>query len=409
MHEMAVGKHANFLKPTLLATAAVLVSSGIRNTTGLLVNPLVQSTALSLSAVSMAMAVGQLAFGLFQPLSGLLTVRYKTFTVLVLGVVSLVAGLLGVQFAGSLFAFILCFGLLLPAGSAASSFPVLMGHISHSVPDARRSLSGGIINAGVSAGQFVLAPLIQIFLNFYGLYGTCVFLAGVSALSLVPAWFLCRTKEEPVQTAAREENRALAAAPGLKEEIAQAFRQPAYVFLHCGFFACGFHVAFLATHLPGEISFFGFSGSFSALCFSALGLCNIAGCILAGIGGGIFRPKNILAGIYCVRLLLIGAYIFLPKTAPVFIVFAAIMGLTYGSTVPPTAAITSRLVSPRNLSTLFALIFLTHQAGSFFGAWLGGFVMQNAGSFMPVWFLDAGLSLFAAVISFKIYEYAPKH
>jgi MFS family permease len=398
-----------FWKLTLFATAAILVSTGIRNTVGLLVNPLVENTVLSLTQVSMAMAIGQFTFGIFQPLGGLLTAKYKTFPILLAGVICLIVGFLGLRFADSALVVILCFGILTPAGAAASSFPILMGHISKSVPDEKRSISGGLINAGGSAGQFVLAPFIQICLNTYGLYGAGAFLAGAAALSLIPSWFLCHTKEKGSPAVTLEAVPAESVNTELKEEIVKAFHNPAYLFLHCGFFACGFHVAFLATHLPGEIIFWGFSGSFSAFCFSILGICNIAGCLLAGTAGGVLKLKTILAGLYFTRLLLIGAYILAPKTVPVFVIFAAIAGLTFGATVPPTGAITARLVKPQNMSTLFALIFLTHQAGSFFGAWLGGFIMDHAGTFVPVWILDAALSLFAAMVSFTINENKTKY
>ncbi|MDR1175947.1 MAG: MFS transporter [Treponema sp.] len=399
----------NLWKPIIFATLTILVSSGIRNTVGLFVNPLVENTVLSLTQVSMAMAIGQFTFGLFQPLGGVFMAKYKTFTILLTGTLCLVVGFLGVQLANSALLIILCFGLLTPAGAAASSFPILMGHISKSVPDEKRSISGGLINAGGSAGTFVLAPLIQMCLNAYGLYGACIFLAIVAALSLVPSWFLCRGKAEPSPGTAPETVHAGIIDTGLKKEMAKAFRNPSYLFLHAGFFTCGFHVAFLATHLPGEIIFFGFSGSFSAFCFSVLGICNFAGCILVGIAGGFFTLKNLLAGLYFIRVLLIGLYIFAPKTAPVFIIFAAIAGFTYGSTVPPTGAITARLVSPQNLGTLLALVFVTHQLGSFFGAWLGGLIMDHTGSFMTVWILNAVLALFAAIVSFKINEHKTKH
>ena len=407
----------NFWKLTLFATAAVLVSAGIRNTVGLLVNPLVESTVLSLTQVSMAMAIGQFTFGLFQPLGGILTTKYRTFTILFTGAICLVLGFLGVRFDNSALVLVLCFGLLTPAGAAASSFPILVGYISSSIPDEKRAFSGGIINAGGSAGQFVLAPLIQICLNTWGLYGACVFLAGAAALSLVPSWFLCHGRELPSskpppepsagaggRSSPPEKDNPGAVDAGLKKEIARAFHNKSYLFLHGGFLACGFHVAFLATHLPGEISFFGFSPSFSAFCFSIIGICNITGCILGGIAGGIFRLKNILSGLYLARLLLIGSYLLAPKTIPVFIVFSVIAGLTHGATVAPTGAITARLVHPKNVSTLFALVFVTHQIGGFFGAWLGGFIMEHSGSFVPVWILDATLSLFAAIVSFKIDE-----
>jgi MFS family permease len=196
--------NGNFWKPTIFATVTILVSTGIRNTVGLLVNPLVESTILSLTQVSMAMAIGQFTYGLFQPLCGMLTVRYRTFTILLAGALCLIVGFLGVQFADSWLLIIICFGLLTPAGAAASSFPILMGHISGSVPEERQSISSGVINAGGSAGQFVLAPLIQIYLNAYGLHGVCAFLAAAVALSIIPSWFLCRNNAESAPAADME-------------------------------------------------------------------------------------------------------------------------------------------------------------------------------------------------------------
>jgi predicted MFS family arabinose efflux permease len=159
---------------------------------------------------------------------------------------------------------------------------------------------------------------------------------------------------------------------------------------------------FFSTHLPGEIGIFGYSGSFIALCFSILGLCNVAGCVGVGVLGRYFKLKNILSCLYGIRAVTIALYLLAPKDPWVFIVFAAVAGLTFGATVPPTGDITARLVRPKYLSTLFGLIFVTHQIGSFFGAWLGGLVMDMSGSFMPIWSIDVCLSLLAAVGSFRM-------
>jgi predicted MFS family arabinose efflux permease len=161
-------------------------------------------------------------------------------------------------------------------------------------------------------------------------------------------------------------------------------------------------VAFIATHLPGEIGFYKYSGSVIALCFSILGICNIAGCLLAGICGKYIKFKNTLAGLYGMRAVLIGLYVLAPKTLPTFIVFAIIAGFTFTATVPPTGSIAALLVQPKYFSTLFGLIFVTHQVGSFFGAWLGGVIMDTSGSFFLMWILDACFSLAAAVICYKI-------
>ncbi|MDR3258136.1 MAG: MFS transporter [Fusobacteriaceae bacterium] len=407
----------NFLKSTILATVILLVSTGIRNTVGLFVNPLVQGSILSLTNVSMAMAIGQFSFGLFQPLAGFLTTKYKTFMILISGVLCLATGFLGMKFANSFVLLIVCFGILTPAGAAASSFPILMGHISKSIPDDKKAISSGLISAGGAAGQFIFAPFIQICINYYGYYGACIFLAGVVVLSIIPSWFLCRIKNETSseQEVSFEQDNDKASdkidekihSGDFKKELSSAFRNPSYIILHAGFLACGFHVAFLATHLPGEIRFFKYGSSFVVLCFSILGICNILGCALVGILGKRFKSKDILTGLYTIRVLLIILYLFLPKTVTLFIIFSAIAGFTFGSTVPPTGNIAAHLIKPKYLSTLFGLIFVTHQIGSFFGAWLGGLVMDHTGSFLTIWIIDIFLSLFAAIISFKVVE-SPK-
>jgi predicted MFS family arabinose efflux permease len=389
-----------FVRLAVFATAILLVSTGIRNTTGLFVNPIVKNTVMSLTDVSMAMAIGQFAFGLFQPLGGMLTAKYGTFRVLLSGALCLIAGLTGVRFAATTLPLVLCLGLLAPAGAAAGSFPILMGHISGYIPEGKRPLVSGLVSAGGSAGQFILAPLIQIFINQYGYYGACIFLAIVVALSVAPSWYLCRGATVPglAEEVAGDEK------GNLKEEIKAVFRKPTYLILHTGFFACGFHVAFIATHLPGEIEFYKFDGSFTALCFSVLGIFNIVGCVLGGMLGRHFALKNILGALYASRAVVTALYLASPKTAPVFVIFSAIVGLSFGSTVPPTGDITSVLVRPKYYSAGFGLIFATHQIGSFFGAWAGGYVMDMTGGFFPVWVGDIILSAFAALISFRIRE-----
>jgi MFS family permease len=399
-------KDNDFLKPTIFATMTLLVSTGIRNTLGLFVSPIVENTIMSLTDVSMAIAIGQFTFGLFQPLGGMLTTKYRTFTILFSGAICLILGFLGMKIANTPLLLIICFGLLMPAGGAASSFPILMGHISKAVPEGKRTIASGLINAGGSAGQFILAPLILVCINNYGYYGAFIFLAFAVALSIVPSWFLCHTKITDVSTseenAASDISNTIITSGGIRKELISTFKMPCYLFLHFGFFACGFHIAFLTTHFPGEIGFYKYGSSVIALCFSILGICNIAGCILVGILGRYIKLKNILTGLYTIRILLIGLYLICPKTIITFAVFAITAGFTFNATVPPVGDIASRLVSKKYFSTLFGMIFVTHQIGSFFGAWLGGVIMDITGSFFFMWIIDACLSLFAAIISFKI-------
>jgi predicted MFS family arabinose efflux permease len=191
---------------------------------------------------------------------------------------------------------------------------------------------------------------------------------------------------------------------GLREQLCVALRTPSYILLHAGFFTCGFHVAFLVTHLPGEISLCGHSAAVSAASISLIGLCNIAGSIGVGFIGRHFLLKNILAWVYALRAVILFIYLVSPKTETIFYIFACAIGFTWLATVPPTAGIVDKLFGKRYLATLFGLTFFSHQVGGFFGAWLGGLAMEQSGNFLWVWYADLVLALLAACVNLPIRE-----
>jgi predicted MFS family arabinose efflux permease len=296
--------------------------------------------------------------------------------------------------------------LLSPAGAAAGSFSLLIGIVAGRMPADKRSLASGLINAGGSMGQFAFAPAVQAIISLYQYSAGLLFLAGSALASIIPAWFLCRparAREKPPEAAAGLRNET-----GLKRQLGIALHTPSYLFLHAGFFTCGFHVAFLTTHLPGEVSLCGHAASVSAMSLSLIGLCNIAGSILAGILGKYWRMKHILAALYFLRALLIAANLLSPKTELTFYVFAVATGLTWLATVPPTAGIVGKLFGTRYLATLFGLTLMTHQVGGFLGAWFGGLAIQHSGSLLWVWFLDIALALFATAANLPIREEKPR-
>ena len=194
----------------------------------------------------------------------------------------------------------------------------------------------------------------------------------------------------------------------LKAQLQDALRNRSYILLHAGFFTCGFHVAFLTTHLPGEVSLCGHAASVSAISLSLIGLCNIAGSIFAGVLGKYFRMKYILAGLYFFRALMIAAYLLSPKTELTFYVFAVATGFTWLATVPPTAGIVGKLFGPRYLATLFGLTLLTHQIGGFLGAWFGGLAIEHSGNLLWVWYLDVAMAALAAIVNLPIKEEKPR-
>ena len=294
-------------------------------------------------------------------------------------------------------------GILAPAGSAAGSFSVLIAIVMSRLSADKRSMAGGIVNAGGSLGQFVM--------NVRDHYASFALLAFWGLISILPAWLLCRLKPAPAikesvpgKISAIEPNGL--ARESLRDQLKVALRNSSYMLLCAGFFTCGFHVAFLTTHLPGEISSCGHAASVSAASLSIIGLCNIAGSLGAGFLGKYFRMKYILAAMYASRALMIFIYLLADKTEFTFYAFAVTTGLTWLATVPPTAGIIGKLFGMRYFATLFGIAFLVHQVGGFLGAFLGGVAMQYEGSYLWVWHIDVVLALGAAIFNLPIKEEA---
>ncbi len=387
----------------LMSSLILLITMGIRQTVGLFVHPLEHGTSLDIVSISFALAVGQLLWGVFQPIFGAVADKKGSFGVLALGAVLLAVGQAGTAWADNTALLLVMLGCLAPAGAAAGSFSILIGATAARLPAARRSFAGGVINAGGSVGQFVFAPMVQFFIQAWG-YASALFMLAAWALSTIPlARLLCPKGHTPADFALPLPAKA-ASGPGLRDQLRDALRNRSYILLHAGFFTCGFHVAFLVTHLPGEVAVCGHSAAVSAASLSLIGLCNIAGSLGAGFLGNHFRMKYILAAAYGARALIIAAFVAAPKTEMTFYLFAAATGLTWLATVPPTAGIVGKLFGTRYLATLFGLTLLTHQVGGFLGAYLGGLAVASTGNYLWMWYADIALAALAAVVNLPIKE-----
>lgn len=397
----------NMWPAIILASLILMITMGVRQTVGLFLHPIVDATAMSVAEVSMAMAVGQLMWGVFQPIFGALADKKSAFFVLAVGAVLIFAGQILTIWAASPWLLVLAQGLLSPAGCAAGSFSVLIGIVAARLPGDKSSVASGVINAGGSLGQFALAPLVQWLIHLRGYYGGLVLLACSALISIIPSWFLCKGKSGVCKRDAAAPAGSGTPALTLGRQLKEAARNPSYILLHIGFFTCGFHVAFLTTHLPGEVSLSGFPAAVAATSLSLIGLCNIGGSVIAGILGKYFRMKYILSAIYAFRALMIALYLMSAHTETDFYIFAVATGFTWLATVPPTSGIVGKLFGTRYLATLFGLTLLSHQIGGFLGAWFGGLAMQYQGNLQWVWYLDVGLALLAALVNLPIREAKP--
>jgi MFS family permease len=386
----------------LVASAVMMITTGTRLTSGLFLSPLNTATGLGVATISFVMAVAQLMWGVAQPVFGAVADKYGPGRVIALGGVMLAVGTAATPFVGSEWALLLTMGFLSAAGAGAGSFSILIGATAQRLPPERRAFASGFINAGGSFGQFALAPLMGAIIAGAGWIAAMLTLAATALLTIPLAWPLRRKRAAvaPALTAAAPAVPAIA----LGQQLRQALRDRSYLCLHAGFFTCGFHIAFLVTHLPGEVAMCGLPTTVSATALALIGLFNIAGSLSAGMLASRYRMKSLLFWIYASRVVIVGLYLLAPKTAWTFYVFAGALGFTWLATVPPTAGLVGKLFGVRYLATLFGMTLLSHQIGGFFGAWLGGLAVVHTGDYSWMWYADMVLAAAAALINLPIRE-----
>ena len=380
------------------AGAILLITMGVRQTSGLFLIPITQSTGVSVVAMSFALAVGQLMWGATQPIFGAIADKYGAVKVVIAGAILLALGNALTPFAASDIGLIATMGVLSAAGAGAGSFSILIGIAAQRLPPEKRSFAAGVINAGGSIGQSVFAPLVQLIIGAAG-WASAMFATAFAALLTIPLVL-------PLRRPAGSSAASLAPVPHLTlgEQLRVAMRDPSYLCLHAGFFTCGFHIAFLVTHLPNDLRLCGLPANVAPLSLMLIGLFNVAGSLAAGWLGQRYRMKYLLALIYASRALIVAIYVVMPKTALNVYMFAGALGFTWLATVPPTSGLVGKLFGTRYLATLFGLTLLSHQIGGFLGAWLGGVALAQTGNYEWIWYADITLALLAAAANLPIRE-----
>jgi predicted MFS family arabinose efflux permease len=381
----------------LAAAGTFALTMGVRQTMGLFVGSINTTTGIGLGGVSLAFAFGQLWWGLTQPLAGIVADRQGPGRVLFVGVLLVALGTWLIPQMRGAPGLTLAIGVLAAGGAGLAGPSVLMAATTRLVAPERRAFATGIVNAGGSFGQFVFAPLAQALTGAAG-WAVAVQTLGLTTLLALPAaWVLRAAPRAPAPADAPRHESTRAA-------IGRALALPSFRLLAAGFFVCGFHVAFLATHLPGVVAACGLPPAVGAWSLGVLGLFNIVGSLGVGAAMGRWRMKSLLSAIYAARALAVLAFVLAPKTTPVLLIFAAVMGLTFLSTVPPTAGLVARFFGPAHMATLFGLVMFTHQIGGFLGAWLGGKAFEATGSYDWMWDADIVLAVGAALLHLPIVE-----
>ena len=371
------------------------VGFGARSALGLFLEPMTQARGWSRETFALALALQNLFWGLGLPIAGMLADKLGASKVIMAGALVYATGLylMGtVESASMLYA---SAGILSGLGIAFSAFSLALAAMVKVVGPEKRSIILGLGTAAGSFGQVVFSPMSQGFIQSIGWSSTLSMLALI-VLFLIPLAFAL-----PSVT---NEERGRAVDQSLREAMTEAFAHRGFVLLTTGFFVCGFHVAFITVHFPAYLQDLGMDPAIGAWSLSLIGLFNIAGSFLAGFVGNRFSKKYALSAIYVLRAVLITALMILPKTPLVVLVFAAAMGVLWLSTVPLTTGIIAQVFGIRYMATLFGIVFLSHQIGSFLGVWLGGVLYDATGSYNGMWWTGVLLGLLAALIHLPINE-----
>jgi MFS family permease len=376
----------------LIAGAAVLfLSLGIRQSYGLFLKPVSDMLGGGRATFAFAIAVQVVMWGVAQPLLGPVADRVGVGRIVAAGGLLIAAGTAMVAWAGGQVALIAGLGILVGTGVGCASFAMVLAAVARRYPAEKRTLAFGICTAVGSFGMFAMVPIGQILQARFDWDGALLVMA-VLALAILPlAWPLA--------------GRPAALSGGgqsLGQALQQALGHRGFWLLCSGYFVCGFHVTFIATHLPAYLVDRTLSFATAAWALSLIGLFNVAGSLLAGVLGQRFRKKYLLSLIYAARAVVILAFIMLPLSAASAYVFAAVIGILWLSTVPLTTGLVGQIFGVRYLGTIGGLVFLSHQLGSFAGVWLGGYLFDATGSYDLVWWLSIALGLVAAILHYPI-------
>ena len=384
--------------PAAVITAGCLIGMvgfGIRSIFGLFLAPMTLEQDWSRETFALALAIQNLLWGVGLPFAGALADRFGPRYVLAGGSVVYAAGVWGMARSHDAGFLYLTAGVVVGLGVALTAFSLAMVAIARAVGPDRRSLALGLGTASGSLGQVVFSPLGQSFINSFGWHQALLLLAAISLL-MIPLAYLV-----PNTTTARGE---VASDQTMGEALSEAAGHRGFLLLTAGFFACGFHIAFITVHFPAFVLDLGFAAVVGAVSIALIGVFNIVGSFGSGIYGQQWSKRKGLVTLYALRAVVTVIMLLAPKGEVTVYLFACVLGVLWLATVPLTSGIVEQVFGVRYLATLFGIVFLSHQVGSFIGVWLGGFIFDQTGAYTLMWWISVFVNLAAAAIHLPIDE-----
>jgi len=382
-----------------LSVGCAALAMGLRQSFGLFLAPMTTALGWSTSGFAFAIACQVLINGFSQPLVGQLADRFGGRVVVMGGALLYALGIAGMALAPGLGVFTLFAGLVMGVAVSAAGMPVIVASLTRQLPDSMRGRAAALGTAGSSLGQFLVVPMSGAALAGFGWQAALLAMAG-AALLMVPLALPLAGRPAPKPASAVPEESA-------RQALSRAFRSRMFWCLFFGFFVCGLHVSFIAIHMPGFVATCHLPVQVGAWSISLIGLFNVVGSLGSGELTQRWKRRELLVAIYALRALLIAVFFVVEKSTASILVFSALMGVLWLSTVPPTVALCARLFGTRWLATIFGLVFLGHQVGGFLGAWLPGLIFDRTGSYDAMWLISVAGGVFAALIHLPLREPAP--
>ena len=391
------GANKSFILIVIAASCLVAVMFGSRNSLSLTIQGIDQSNTLDYLQISFAFALGQLVVGAISPFGGMIADKYGTGKTLTMGILFALFGMLLIPYSTNVVTLSLSLGIISSIGLGIAGLPVVLASVNKLISSEKVGMAFGLVNAGQSLGQLILAPIAGLVVVSYG-WVACIIFLSIMFASVLPFSYILRSRLPSKEKSAPEVER------GLAETLRIAVKTPSYIYLVSGFFVCGFHVAFIATHMPGVIASCGLPPTVSGWSLGLIGLFNIVGSIFAGWYISRYSMRLFLSYTYFARCLIVLCFLISPKDLVSVLIFSIALGFTYFSVIPATAGLVGKMFGPKFMATLFGFALFSHQIGGFLGAYLGGFFFSISGDYTTVWLLDASLAIFAALIHLPIKE-----
>lgn len=378
----------------LISATTVAVALGAKQSFGLFLSPITEFLKTGRETFSFAIALQNIVCGL--PLAGILADRIGPRWVVCSGALLYAGGFILLSISTTSWLTFLSMGFLVGLALSATSYVVLLGAVARVVPEEKRASSFGIVTAAGSFGTFTVVPLVQWLMNTVSwqltlIYGSII----VGSLAVFAIGYPGRSESLDRTNRPEPDNDLFAT-------LKLAFSHNGYLLLNVGFFVCGFHVAFIATHLPAFLTDRGLQNMTAATALSLIGLFNMGGSYLFGYLGDRYRKKYLLSMLYLLRAIVISGFVIFPVSKTTTLIFACVIGFLWLATVPLTSGIVAQMFGPRHLSSLYGFVFFSHQIGAFIGIWMGGHIFDVTGSYNSVWLGAIVLGIAASIVHLPI-------